>query len=119
MLPRRQAIDLEVDESQAVTMPLLPGQFSLHHTLAIHGSLPNLSDDRRIGVGISYIPARVRFVGQHRLTGMVVRGENRYGHFDPERPPAHDAGPEEVAYHSAVLRNYFESKKGLRIGNAE
>jgi hypothetical protein len=50
---------------------------------------------------------------------MVVRGENRYGHFDPERPPAHDAGPEEVAYHSAVLRNYFESKKGLRIGNAE
>jgi non-heme Fe2+,alpha-ketoglutarate-dependent halogenase len=119
MLPRRQAIDLEIDESQAVTMPLKPGQFSLHHTLAIHGSLPNLSDDRRIGVGISYIPARVRFVGQHRLTGMLVRGENRYGHFDPERPPVQDAGADEISYHAAVLKNYFESKKSLRIGNAE
>ena len=119
MLPRRQAIDTEVDESKAVRMPLKPGQFSLHHTLAIHGSEPNLSDDRRIGVGISYIPTRVRFTGKHRLTGMLVRGTDRYGHFDPERPPVRDAEPDQVQYHAAVMKNYFDSKKELRIGNAE
>lgn len=119
MLPRRQAIDIEVDESKAVRMPLKPGQFSLHHTLAIHSSEPNLSDDRRIGVGISYIPTRVRFTGKHRLTGMLVRGTDRYGHFDHERPPARDCDPDQVAYHAAVMKNYFDSKKGLQIGNAE
>lgn len=119
MLPRRQAVDTAVDESRAVRMELRPGQFSLHHTLAIHGSEPNLSDDRRIGVGISYIPTRVRFTGKARLTGMLVRGTDRYGHFDPERPPTRDYAPDQVAYHAAVMKNYFDSKKDLNIGNAE
>ena len=39
------------------------GQFSLHHTLCIHSSPPNNSDDRRIGYGISYVPASVRHIG--------------------------------------------------------
>ena len=119
MLPRRQAVDTRVDEASAVRMPLKPGQFSLHHTLAIHGSEPNLSDDRRIGVGISYIPTRVRFTGSARLTGMLVRGTDRYGHFDHERPPRVDSAPDQVAYHAAVMKSYFDSKKELQLANAE
>lgn len=119
MLPRRQAIDTTVDESRAVRMQLKPGQFSLHHTFAIHGSEPNESDDRRIGVGISYIPTRVRFTGKARLTGMLVRGTDRHGHFDHERRPTRDCAPDQVAYHAAVMTNYVDSKKDLDIGNAE
>lgn len=119
MLPRRQAIDTEIDESKAVQMPLRPGQFSLHHTLAIHGSEPNLSDDRRLGVGISYIPTRCRFTGRTRLTGMLVRGTDRHGHFDHERRPHGDRTPEAVEYHAAVMKNYFGSKKELSLADAE
>ncbi|MBC7781997.1 MAG: phytanoyl-CoA dioxygenase family protein [Proteobacteria bacterium] len=117
MLPRRQAVDTTIDESSAVRMPLQAGQFSLHHTLAIHGSEPNRSDDRRLGVGISYIPTRCRFTGKTRLTGMLVRGTDRFGHFDHERRPARDC--DAIEYHAAVMKNYFGSKKELNLANAE
>ena len=42
-------------------LALEPGQLSLHHTHLVHASAPNASADRRIGIGISYIPTRVRF----------------------------------------------------------
>ena len=38
-------------------MPMRSGQFSLHHTHLVHNSRPNLTDDRRIRLGISYIPS--------------------------------------------------------------
>ncbi|MSQ64700.1 MAG: phytanoyl-CoA dioxygenase [Betaproteobacteria bacterium] len=119
MLPRRQAVDTRVDETRAVRMLLRPGQFSLHHTLAIHGSEPNMADDRRIGVGISFISTRVRFTGKTRLTGMLVRGTDRYGHFDPERRPQRNCAPDQVSYHAKVMKNYFGSKKELNLANAE
>ena len=43
MLPRGQSIAPDYDASTAVEMPLQPGEFSLHHTLAVHGSEPNRS----------------------------------------------------------------------------
>jgi len=85
----------------------------MHHTLLIHGSEGNNSGDRRIGVGISYIPARARFVGSTRLTAMLVRGEDRYGHFDPERRPGADCEPAALAFHAQTMVNYFGSKQEL------
>ena len=41
-------------------MPVSAGQFSLHHTHLVHNSRPNPTDDRRIGLGLSYIPTHVR-----------------------------------------------------------
>ena len=46
----------------------LPGSFSLHHTLCRHRSAPNRASHRRIGLGISYIPASVRTIGSYRLS---------------------------------------------------
>jgi len=48
ILTRGQAVQ-EVDESRAVDLILKPGQMSLHHAKIIHGSKPNLSNQRRIG----------------------------------------------------------------------
>ena len=113
MLPRSQSVTRDIDTSTAVSMPLVPGEFSMHDTLTIHGSEGNESDDRRIGVGISYIPARARFIGSRRITAMHVRGEDRYGYYDPERRPGGDCEPEARAFHAKTLENYFASKKEL------
>ena len=112
MLPRSQSVTNAIDESAAVDQPLKPGEFSLHHTLLIHGSGPNRTSDRRLGIGISYIPARVRFTGSARLTAMRVRGID-HGHFDAEPRPQADCDAAALAFHEATLRNYFESKKEL------
>ena len=80
----------------AVAAPLRPGEFSIHHTLAIHASGPNRAPDRRIGIGISYIPASVRHIGSMRVPATLVRGEDRYGHFDLEPRPSDDAGDRET-----------------------
>eukprot|EP00752_Nemacystus_decipiens_P017603 g15776.t1 len=58
MLTSGQSIDVSGIEAEPVLMALHPGQMSLHHTDLLHSSRPNGSDDRRIGLGISYIPTR-------------------------------------------------------------
>ena len=118
MLPRGQSISTEFDASTAVEMPVKPGEFSLHHTLAIHGSEPNRSNDRRIGVGISYIPARVRFTGQVRLSAKLVRGVDHYHHFDPEPSPEADCDAAARAAHERITRAYFASKQELAARHA-
>src|SRR5215468_11246101 len=104
LLTRGQEIAAEVDESQAVDIVLSPGQFSLHHVLLIHGSDPNPSDDRRIGFAIRYIPTYVRQVAGSHDSAALVRGEDRYHHFEPEPRPDTDMSPTAVAYHAAVTR---------------
>lgn len=87
------------DQESAVAAPLMPGQFSLHHTLTIHHSPANDADDRRIGFAVSYIPTRCRHLGEtRRAPAMLVRGEDRYGHFDLE--PVPKAGAEAAAERS-------------------
>ena len=52
---------IDVDESQAVKLELRPGQMSLHHPWLVHGSLPNKSNQRRVGIAMqSYIGDDVR-----------------------------------------------------------
>ena len=83
-----QTITEPLDESDVRAMPLKAGQFSLHHTLCVHRSAPNNTPQRRIGLGINYIPAHVRPTGSTRMPAMLVRGTDRYGHFDLYEPPA-------------------------------
>ena len=76
-----------VDEGKAVFMPLDPGQFSIHHECTIHASEPNLSDDRRMGMSIHYIPTNCRqmkYVGNERPTATLVRGVDEYGYWEHE-----------------------------------
>lgn len=59
LLSRGQEIAVEVDEADKVAVELPAGCMSLHHGLTIHGSGPNVSDDRRIGVAIRYISSKM------------------------------------------------------------
>ena len=112
MLTRGQEIAVEVDESKAVSMMLQPGEMSLHHIRLVHGSAPNASRDRRIGLAIRYLPARVRQT-QGRDSAMLVRGSDAYGHFDPEPRPREDLGEAEQRAHAdAVDRKVAVLYKG-------
>lgn len=102
----RQAITEEFDTGGVAMAPLRPGMFSLHNTLCIHRSAPNLSDNRRIGIGISYVPTSVRHVGTQRMSAMLVRGEDTYGHFDLEPAPASDLDDAARETHASVYQRY-------------
>jgi non-heme Fe2+,alpha-ketoglutarate-dependent halogenase len=102
MLSRGQEIMVDVDERQAVTLELMAGEMSLHHVRLIHGSDPNPSDKRRIGYAIRYIPTTVRQVAGSHDTATLVRGIDRYGHFELEQRPDADMSPTAIAHHAAI-----------------
>jgi len=102
LLSRGQEVMVEVDERQAVMLELAAGEMSLHHVRLIHGSDPNPSDMRRIGFAIRYIPTYVRQVAGAHDSVTLVRGVDRYGHFEPEQVPDADMSAAAVAYHAAV-----------------
>ncbi|PLX71864.1 MAG: phytanoyl-CoA dioxygenase [Azoarcus sp.] len=91
MLAKGQSL-VDIEESQALEMPVGAGEFSLHHERTVHSSLPNRSTGRRIGFAFFYIPPHVQSTtGRRRAT--LVRGEDRYGYWDPETLPQHDLDP--------------------------
>ncbi|MEM1314780.1 MAG: phytanoyl-CoA dioxygenase family protein [Pseudomonadota bacterium] len=99
LLSRGQEIAVDVDEAQATNVVLKAGEFSLHHVLLAHGSHPNATDDRRIGLAIRYIPTSVRQT-KLRDIAVLVRGEDRYGHFDLLDPPKADLDEQALANHA-------------------
>lgn len=108
MLARGQSIK-GLDESKAVDLELTPGQFSLHHERTAHGSLDNHSDDRRIGLAFFYIPTSVSST-LGRRKALLVRGEDEYGHWDPETLPRFDLDPLSLAELDDVWGGYKGGK---------
>ena len=104
-----QTIMEKFDDSQPVAMALRAGEFSLHHELAVHRSAPNNAAHRRVGIGLNYIPAHVRVDSPVRLCAMLVRGEDRYGHFDLIDPPAAERDAAALAVHQRVSDRYREN----------
>jgi ectoine hydroxylase-related dioxygenase (phytanoyl-CoA dioxygenase family) len=102
MLTRGQEIAVEVDDSRTVAMALEPGEMSLHHIRLVHGSAPNHSSDRRIGLAVRYLPTHVRQT-KDRDSAMLVRGVDTYHHFDPEARPTRDLGESELRAHAEAV----------------
>ena len=103
LLTRGQEIAVDVNEDEAVAMPLQPGEISLHHVLAAHASEPNRSDDRRIGVAIRYIPPYVRQINGDQDSALLVRGQDRHGNFIHEKPPVADMDAAALAEHKRIM----------------
>lgn len=101
LLTRGQEIAVAVDEAAAVPLVLEPGEMSLHHVRLVHGSPPNPSPDRRIGFAIRYIPTSLRQLeGEDSAT--LVRGIDRFGHFELEPRPETDLAADMLAYHRRI-----------------
>jgi hypothetical protein len=103
LLGRRERLVGDVDETQAISAVLAPGEMSLHDVLIVHGSEPNRSTSRRVGFSIRYIPSRLQSVGSDRNCATLVRGRD-FGTFDLEQRPEGEFHPAAVARHSTVLR---------------
>jgi len=104
LLTRGQELAVEVDESKGVYVELAPGELSLHHVRTVHASEPNASDDRRIGVALRYIAPHVRQLNGERDSAMLVRGEDRFGHFVHEKPPRHDMDADALEEHARIMQ---------------
>src|SRR5258708_7014776 len=101
LLTRGQEVAVEVDETKAVQIVLAPGDISLHHVRLVHGSPANPSNDRRIGFAIRYIPTSVaQIAGEDSAT--LVRGTDRFRHFEHEPRPPRDLDPALVALHKQI-----------------
>ena len=102
LLSRGQEISVEVDEAKAVALELEPGEMSLHHVKLIHGSEPNPSAKRRIGLAVRYIPTYVRQAAGMDDSAMLVRGSDAFGHFRTEERPVADLSQAAIAHHAQV-----------------
>ena len=87
LLSRGQEIAVDVDEKDAVAIELQPGEMSLHHGRLFHGSGPNESSDRRIGVAIRYIKPSMKQVGGQKTLATLAKGEDRFGNFEVVKIP--------------------------------
>ena len=87
LLSRGQQISISVDDSDAVSIILEPGQASLHHGHLFHASGPNTTNHRRIGSAIRYISTSMRQKAGDRTLVALVNGEDRYDHFTIADPP--------------------------------
>jgi non-heme Fe2+,alpha-ketoglutarate-dependent halogenase len=103
MLSRGQEIAVQVDEAAAVSLVLEPGEFSLHDIGIVHGSGPNRSASPRIGVAVRYIAPDVVQSHAARDIAILVRGHDRFGHFDLVSPPTADAEYGQSAIHAEAL----------------
>lgn len=96
ILTRGQRIN-DLDETKAVDLVLRPGQMSLHNQQIAHCSMPNRSDDRRIGFAIqSYFSPDMRQVVGRSLV-QHVRGRVPDAHHELLPRPAADMMPEGIA----------------------
>ena len=105
-----------VNENDAVFMPLEAGQFSIHHECTVHSSLPNNSDYRRIGYSIHYCPTHVRETMYAPVDGKksaaLVRGVDDYNYWDPEPMTEVDFDPVMAAHMVEIRRQFMARSKG-------
>ena len=118
LLTRGQEIEVEVDESKTVAMPLQPGEISLHNVRLAHASGPNRSSDRRIGISLHYMPTRSKQMVGEWDSAALVRGEDTFGHFALAPRPARDFDPSAVEFHekatNAVREVLFKDAEKVR-----
>ena len=104
-----QTIMEPFDQANPTAMALPAGSFSLHHELAIHRSAPNHAAHRRVGIGLNYMPTHARVDGPVRCMAMLVRGQDRYGHFDLFEPTGGERDAAALAVHQKVSDRYREN----------
>ena len=75
-----EVIDADLDPSKVVNLELEVGECHFHDAWTIHNSSPNVSQKRRCGYTMRYMPANVRYPGaewrrKHHI--YLLQGEDR------------------------------------------
>ena len=115
MLSSGQNIDITSEAHDPVPVILQPGEASIHHAFLIHGSLPNFSENRRVGITFIYHPPHLQQIGDHPTSAMLVRGEDKFGIFEHEIPPVEDDEEGNTSRHERAVKLY--RNKVRELGN--
>ena len=107
MLTRGQTI-FDIDESQAENIEVDTGEAVFFTYRLAHASHPNCSQDRRIGIAIRYINPSARQVKSDWDSATLIRGKDKFEHFDHEPVPQSDFDPEAVQFHQRTNENYLK-----------
>ncbi|MCH8105862.1 MAG: phytanoyl-CoA dioxygenase family protein [Proteobacteria bacterium] len=109
ILTRGQHADIDIDESSAVYVELEAGQVSLHHGYLLHASGPNNTDQPRIGLSVNYLSTSVRQSVAKTDFAMLVRGEDRYNHFEQLPEPKGELDDEGMEWHRKIIATHNEA----------
>ena len=101
----RQPSIRDVAMDRVVPMELAAGEIGLFHSHVVHGSGPNRSADRRIGLILDYFPAHGRQSAGHG-SATLVRGRDDHGHFAPEPAPAGEFTESNILARREILCAY-------------
>ena len=104
LLSRGQEVQVPIANDQRILAELQPGQMSIHHGLMIHGSGPNISNDRRIGVAIRYINPDV-VQNTSKSYAMPVRGIDNRGNFIHYNAPKEIFSKESLKLHKEICES--------------
>ena len=97
LLTRGQTVP-DIDEADTVPVIMKAGQLSLHHPRIVHGSGPNLSQNRRIGFAIqSYIAPNVEEV-LGDIWVQLARGTDAFGHHAEANRPTNAMDADMLAF---------------------
>ncbi len=108
VLHRGQTV-LGVNEEGAVHCPLQPGEASFHHGWTLHASMPNNSEDRRIGLNVQFISPSAKQTLNPHATATLVRGNDHYGHYQPDIFASGSMLPEDVERHAILEKKMKET----------
>lgn len=104
LLSRGQELAVAVEEHEAVAVCLAPGEISLHHGRMFHASGPNTTAGWRVGLALRYVSPSLRQIAGPGDFAQLVRGHDRFGHFEALPRPARDEDP-------AGIRNFDHVEK--------
>ncbi|CUJ98230.1 1-deoxypentalenic acid 11-beta-hydroxylase [Ruegeria denitrificans] len=105
LLSRGQEVAVDVADEDKTNIELAPGQMSLHHGLTIHGSGPNRSEDRRIGLAIRYLNPNARQLVADRDYAMLARGQDEQSNFVHVEAPSAPFSENSLALYEQVRRD--------------
>ena len=99
----------EVNESKKTLCPLQPGEASFHHGWTVHSSMPNKSNERRIGFNIQYIGTHIKQLKNNSDTAICVRGIDEYNNFGIDIPAKSDELNEKTVVKQKELQERYKS----------
>ncbi len=103
ILTRGQSVPVDEQTSELVYVELQAGEMSLHHGHLLHSSAPNHSPRWRLGFNINFITPGNRQLVAPKDFAMQVRGDDRFGHFEPIDPPSSELDEASLGWHRRIL----------------
>ena len=112
ILSRPYRVTSDFDAAQAVDVIMRPGEMTLQHDHTIHGSAPNHSGRRRIGLLSDYTTPDARKDSGQPESAFLVRGVDEFGYWPVDEAPSEEMSPAALAAWErgagAYVSNYFE-----------